>query len=190
MHGKAGADRRRDRFIHNENLARARLMGRFLNGPAVDRCRAVRHADYQPPYGRAKKTSPYALADKLPEQMLGNVEVGDDAVLQWLDDSQFARRAAKHAVGFRTECDHAAGVPPAAAPNRHKGWFVEYDAPAAHVHERIGGAKIDREVCRQVVCESAGERNHCVPLIRERRARITRVQAIRGWRFLVVRASL
>ena len=85
------------------------------------------------------------LVDEVVEHLLGDVEVGDDAVLQGADGHDVARRASEHRLGFVTDGQH--GV--IGLVDRHDRGFVEHDALTAHVHERVRGSEVHGEVVRE-----------------------------------------
>jgi len=65
------------------------------------------------PLGTATRTrgtdeTPLAvgLLDEVPEHRLGDLEVGDDAVLEGADGGDVAGSAAKHALGLVTDGKH------------------------------------------------------------------------------------
>ena len=90
------------------------------------------------------------LLDEVAEHLLGDVEVGDDAVLERPDRRDRARRAAEHAL--RLDAD---GVDVARAlVDRDDGRLGEHDAAAAHVDERVGGAEVDGHVAAAEAGES------------------------------------
>ena len=80
---QAGADRRRHRLLDQEDPARAGALGRFLDGAALDRGRAGGHADDDLRAGEAAAV--VHLADEVLDHLLGDFEVGDDAVAHWPD---------------------------------------------------------------------------------------------------------
>ena len=82
------------------------------------------------------------LLDEVPEHLLGHVEVGDHSVLEGPNRLDRARRAAQHALGLDPHRVHFAG----ARIDRDDARLGEDDAASAHVHERVGGAEVDRHV--------------------------------------------
>ena len=73
-------------------------------------------------------------------------------------------RAAEHPLGLDTHRVDLAG----ARVDRHHAGLGEHDAAAAHVHERVGGAEIDRHVAATEAGEVAEEAH-----VREGRRRTT-----------------
>src|SRR6476659_5420890 len=89
-----------------------------------------------------------AIDDRLEEKaqhLLGHVEVGDHAVLEWPDREHTVRRAAEHALGFETDAFDFAG----SFFDRDDGGFVEHDPFAADVDECVSGAKVYGDFIRR-----------------------------------------
>ena len=92
--------------------------------------------------------------DELLEHLLGDGEVGDDAVLHRPDRGDVAGRAPEHLLGGEPDfLDHLLAVRSAFLPDRHHRGLVEHDALVAHEDERVGGAEIDREVVVKVAAQ-------------------------------------
>ena len=104
------------------------------------------HADDD---ARVRKAVLVHLLDEVAEHLLGDVEVGDHAVLQRPDRADRAGRAAEHALRLEPDRVHLAG----ALVDRDHGGLAEHDAAAAHVDERVGGAEVDRHVAAAEACE-------------------------------------
>jgi hypothetical protein len=88
---------------------------------------------------------PVHLLDEVAQHPLGDVEVGDDAVLQWPDRDDVARGPADHPFGFDTHGHDLAVV----GVERDDGGLVEHDPPAPHVHKRVGGTEVHRHVAAE-----------------------------------------
>jgi hypothetical protein len=91
------------------------------------------------------------LLDEVPQHLLGDVEVGDDAVLERPDRGDRPGRAAEHALRLDADRVHLAG----ALVDRDDGRLGEDDAAAAHVDERVRGAEVDRHVAAAEAGEGA-----------------------------------
>ena len=85
------------------------------------------------------------LLNEVIQHALGDLEVGDDAVLHRLDGDDVARRAAEHFLGFFADGLYLAGV----FVNGDDGGLVDYDAFTLREYQGIGGAEIDGEVGRE-----------------------------------------
>jgi hypothetical protein len=85
------------------------------------------------------------LADEVPQHDLGDLEVGDDAVLHGPDGDDVARRAAEHALGLHADCKHTTVV----LVDGHDGGLIEHDAAPTHVHKGVRGSEIDRHVATE-----------------------------------------
>jgi hypothetical protein len=89
--------------------------------------------------------------DELLEHLLRHGEVGDDAVFHRADHGDVARRLAEHLFRFLADrLDGALRIRPAFLADGDNRRFVEDDAFAAYVDQRVRGAKIDREVIGEV----------------------------------------
>jgi hypothetical protein len=76
------------------------------------------------------------------QHLLGDVEVGDHAVLERADGGDRPGRAAQHAL-----CLDSDGVDLARARvDRHDGGLGQHDSAPAHVDERVRGAEVNRHV--------------------------------------------
>ena len=82
------------------------------------------------------------LLDEVAQHPLGDVEVGDDAVLEWPDRADRPRRPAQHPLRLDADGVHLAGV----RVDRDDRRLGQHDPAATHVHERVGGAEVDRHV--------------------------------------------
>ena len=92
------------------------------------------------------------------EHLLGDVEVGDDAVLQGADGHDVARRASEHRLGFVT--DGQQGV--IGLVDRHDRGLVEHDSFAADVDQRVRRSQIHREVIREHPGQQVVEHQHSI----------------------------
>ena len=101
---QVGADGSRHGFFDQENLPRAGVLGRFLNGPALDRGRARRHADND--LRRGEGAVIVNLPDEVLDHLLGNFEVGDHTVSHGSDRLDRAGRTAQHALGLVAHGEH------------------------------------------------------------------------------------
>ena len=88
------------------------------------------------------------LADEVLDHLLGDFEVGDDAVAHGADGLDVAGRAAQHHLGVVAH--GADGLLAAAGGDGrdHRG-FVEHDAAAFDIDQRVRGPKIDGHVARK-----------------------------------------
>ena len=154
---EAGADRGGHRLLDQVGLPRAGGERRLLDGAALDAGHAGRHADDD---ARVREAVLVHLLDEVAEHLLGDVEVGDHAVLQRADRGDRPGRAAEHALRLDADRVHLAG----ALVDRDDGRLGEHDAAAAHVDERVGRAEVDGHVAAaeagQVIEETHG-RGQC-----------------------------
>ena len=89
------------------------------------------------------------LLDEVAQHPLGDVEVGDDTVLQRPDRHDVARRPADHPFRLDTDRDDLAGI----GIECHHRRFIQRDPPPADVHQGVRGTEVDRHV-------TAEERQH------------------------------
>jgi hypothetical protein len=85
--------------------------------------------------------------DEVLQHLFRDGEIGDDAVFQWPDGGDVARRAAQHELGLGTDRGNAlrAAGTPVLADGDHRR-FVQDDPLAADVDQRVGRAEIDGEI--------------------------------------------
>ena len=137
--GQPGADRGSHRLLDQVGLPGAGGERRLLDGALLDAGHAGRDAD---DHARVCKAVLVHLLDEVAQHLLGDVEVGDDAVLERPDRGDRARRAPEHALRLDPDRVHVAG----ALIDRDDRRLGEHDAAAADVDERVGGAEIDGHV--------------------------------------------
>ncbi len=130
------------------DLARAGVDGAVLDGLLLDGRDAAGHAD-----DHARAHAPGAwlhLLDEVAQQDFGDLEVGDDAVLERPDGPDVLRRALDHALGFVADSaavhGHDGGV--AVDLDGDDGGLHQHHALARHADERVGGAQVDAQVQR------------------------------------------
>jgi len=82
------------------------------------------------------------LADEVAEHLLGHLEVGDHPVAQRPRGRDRRRRAADHPLGVGPDGVDLPGVD---VGGDHRG-LGDHDPAPAHVHERVRGTEIDRDV--------------------------------------------
>ena len=86
------------------------------------------------------------LVDEVLDHLLGDVDVGDDAVAQRADGLDLVGRLAHHQLGV--VADRLDLLDAVDRLDRDHRRLVEDDAAAADVDERIGGSEVDRHVVR------------------------------------------
>ena len=127
--------------------------GRLFDRSALDAGDAGRDADDD---ARVRKAVLVHLLDEVAEHLLGDVEVGDHAVLQRADRGDRPGRAAEHPLRLDPDRVHLAG----ALVDRDDGRLGEHDPAPADVDERVGGAEVDGHVAAaesgQVIEETHG----------------------------------
>ena len=101
-----GADRGGHRLLDQVRLARAGGQRRLLDGALLDAGDARRDADDD---ARMREAVLVHLLDEVAEHLLGDVEVGDHAVLQRADRADRPRRAAEHPLRLEPDGVDLAG---------------------------------------------------------------------------------
>ena len=100
------------------------------------------------------------LLDEVGQHLLGDLEVGDHAVLHRLDGHDVARRAAEHLLGLLADgLDAAVHL----VDGDDRG-FVDDDALAARVDARVGGAEVDGQVAGKEREQRANVHGGCAPI--------------------------
>ena len=103
--GRPGADRGGHRLLDQVRLACAGAERRLLDRALLDAGDAGRDADDD---ARMREAMLVHLLDEVAEHLLGDVEVGDDAVLERADRLDRAGRAAEHALRLDADGVHLA----------------------------------------------------------------------------------
>jgi hypothetical protein len=85
------------------------------------------------------------LLDEVGQHLLGDLEVGDDAVLHRLDRHDVAGRAPEHLLGVLADRLDAA----VHLVDRDDRRLVDDDALARGVDAGVGRAEVDREIARE-----------------------------------------
>ena len=87
------------------------------------------------------------LADEMLDHLLGDIEIGDDAIPQGPDRLDVAGRAPEHHLGFVTDREDL--LLAADGGDRYDRRFVQDDAATLYVNEGVGRAQIDCHVGRE-----------------------------------------
>jgi hypothetical protein len=82
------------------------------------------------------------LFDEVAQHLLGDVEIGDHAVLERADRGDVAGGATQHPLRFDADGVHLAAV----RVDRHHRGLREHDAAPANVDEGVGRAEVDGHV--------------------------------------------
>src|SRR5690606_11446386 len=137
---QAGTDGSGDGLLEDVQLTGAGLGRGLDDGAALDAGEARGHTDDSP---RTSQIPPLVdLQDEVAEHPLGDLEVGDDAVLQRTHGDDVSRRATDHLLRFGTDREDATGI----GVDRYDGRLVEYDPATPDVHQRVGGPEVDSHV--------------------------------------------
>src|SRR5215470_9235782 len=131
------------RLFDQVDLARARLHRGIAHRALFDLRDPGRNADDDArPHECAASMH---LGDEVMQHLFGDVEVGDDAVLERPDGDDVARRSTEHRL--RLVSDGQNGV--VGLMDRDDRGFVEHDPFAADVHQGVRSSEIHREVIRE-----------------------------------------
>jgi hypothetical protein len=142
-HRHVGADRGGHRLLDQPDLAGAGIGGGVADRAALDRGGARRHADHD--LGPAREAAlAVDLVDEVLDHLLGDVDVGDDAVAQGPDRLDLVRGLAHHQLGVVADRLHPLDA--VDRLDRDHRRLVEDDAAAADVDDRVRGTEIDRHV--------------------------------------------
>ena len=76
------------------------------------------------------------LLDKVTKHPLCRIKIGDDAVLEWANRNDVARRPADHALRLGADSENRAGI----LVNSNNAWLIENNAPTADVDQSICSA--------------------------------------------------
>jgi hypothetical protein len=82
------------------------------------------------------------LLDEVPEHLLGDLEVGDHAVLERTDRLDRARGASQHALGLDPDRVNLTGP----GVDRDHARLGQHDSSPPHVNEGVCGSQVDRHV--------------------------------------------
>src|SRR6185369_9029130 len=93
------ANRGRHRLFDEENGAGTSIRRRVANRAALDRGRSAGHADYDLGEAPGAHLAAMYLVDEVLDHLLGDVDVGDDAVAQRADRLDLIGRLAHHQLG-------------------------------------------------------------------------------------------
>ena len=134
------ADGGRHRLLDDEDLAGARLERRVLHRPLLDLRDVRRDRDDDPrPHERRAAVR---LLDEVVEHLLGDLEVGDDAVLHRADGDDVPGRPAEHLLGRPADRLDPVGD----AVDGDDGGLADDDPASLGEDEGVGGAEVDGEV--------------------------------------------
>ena len=137
------ANRRGHRFLDEVDFARLRPVRAVFDRALLDLRDLGRDANHD------SRPDPdvavVRLLDEVGQHLLGDLEVGDDAVLHRLDGDDVARRAAEHVFGLLADGLH----PAVHLVDGHNRRLVDHDALAARVDAGVGRAQIDGQVTRK-----------------------------------------
>ena len=132
------------------SAASSGLLRRVPDRPLLDLGNSRGHADDDPwtieaPRAPTPSRDPPSGLDEVLQHPLGDVEIGDDAVLQRAERLDVLGRAAEHRLGLVPDPDDLV----VGLADRDDRRLVEDDAAIADEHEGVGGSEVDRQVRRE-----------------------------------------
>ncbi len=148
--GQTGADGGHHGLLHQVHFAGLGAIGRVHDRALFHLRDLRRHADDDA--RMHQHLAVVRLLDEVVQHLLGDFEVGDDAVFHRLDGDDVARRAAKHLLGLFADSFDFTGV----LVDRDDGGLVDHDAFAARIDQRVGRSQIDGKIAG----EHAEQRTH------------------------------
>jgi len=128
------------RLFHQVDFAGLGAVGRVLDRPLFNLRNLRGHADDDARMNQ--HLAVVRLLDEVVQHLLSNFEVGNHAVLHWLDGHDVAGRAAQHLLGFLAHGFHFAGV----LVDSYNRRLVDNDALDGRKDQCVGGAEIDGQV--------------------------------------------
>src|SRR6266571_769794 len=141
--GKTSADRRGHRLLDQVNLTCSGRFRRLLDRTLLHLGDPGRHADHDPRPDQGLAVMD--LVDEVAEHLLGDVEIGDHAILHRPDGGNIAGGAAEHFLGL-----HPDGKDLMLAVvhfmDRHHGRLADHDPLPLQVDQGIGCPKVNGEV--------------------------------------------
>jgi len=134
-------DRGGHRFGHHEHLLGTGGLGRIAHGTAFDFGDAGRDR-----HDHLRLHAEHVLVDdrlqEVAQHLLGHIEVGDHAVLEWPHRQDALGCPSEHPLRLETDPLDASGR----LLDRNNGGFVEHDPFTLHVDEGVRGAEIDGDL--------------------------------------------
>src|SRR5690606_1559228 len=138
------ADCRRHGFIDEIDLPRTGMLCRVTDGTLFHLGDAARHADDH--IANGGHPALLDLPDEPADELLGHLEIRDDAMLQGTNRFDLLVRALVHLLGFIADSERFSAV----SVQGNNAWLVEHDTPPLDVDQRVGCPEIDCDVRRQV----------------------------------------
>ncbi len=142
--GEPHTDRCGDGFRDEVDIPRPRVLRRVGNGPPFDLGDSGRDTDDYP--GAYEETLLLRFPDELTQHHLGDLEIGDDTVLHGPHRYDMIRGLPQHRLGLRSDRVDLLGL----LIDRDDRGFVQHDAVALDVDQRVGRPEIDRYIVREV----------------------------------------
>ena len=160
--GQPGADPSRHGLHDQVYFLGSRRFGRFPHGSFFHLGDARGHADDDARLELDEGVGPLHTADEVTQHLLGDLEIGDDAVLHRADGKDPAWGAAQHGFGFPADRQYLIAPFTVALDRYHRG-FPDDDALTAHIDQRIGRTEVDGHIAAEVILEPLKGVSHRTP---------------------------
>jgi len=132
-----------DGLGHQEDFPRTRMFRRITDGTLLHFRNSRRYADDDSrPDEPGQETVLLNSFDELAQHDFGDFEIRNHAVFERSNGDDLSRRAAQHGFGVFAHRHHLAG----GLLDGHDGGFVQNDAAALDVHERVGRTEVNRNI--------------------------------------------
>ncbi len=139
VHRQLHPDGGRHRLLDCVGPPSTSVIGRLFDRPPLHAGDAGRDTNDDAGPGPAALVN---LLNEIAQHLLGDVEVGDDAVPQRSNRLDVGGGAADHALGLHPHGQRPVGL---GVDGYHRG-LIEDDALTAHIHQRVGGAQVNGHV--------------------------------------------
>ena len=92
--------------------------------------------------------------DELLEHLLGDGEIGNDAIFHGPDRLDVAGHLAQHRLGFLADgLDRFFALWAAFVANRDHGRFIEHNTLVAHENQGVGSTQVNRQISGEILTE-------------------------------------
>ena len=152
-----GSDGRSHRLLDQVSLASAGLDGGLEDSALLDRGDAGRNADDHARTRRPRVAALGRLVNEVAKHGLGDVEIGDHAVLERAHGDDIAGRATEHALSLDADGENALVV----LVDSDDGGLADDDALASHRDECVGGPQVDGKIATVLTKEHIHQREQC-----------------------------
>ena len=132
-------------MLDQVDLAGLGSVGRVNDGPLLDL--GDFRGDTNDDPGVDQQLSTMGLADEVGQHPFGDLEIGDDTVLQRTDGNDVGRGASHHVLGVPPHGFHLVRV----FVDSHDGGLIDHNPLSLGKHQRVGRAQVNGEVAGKEV---------------------------------------